>query len=631
MLILETGDLEFALQAAQGAVQERSRDAKLWQLLALVNARLGRHRSAQAALQRAAELQPGDPEIQENLRAVKSAAALAELNALTQALGARDFTRAVSLAQQALRRSPRDGACHNNLAAALAAAGQLPQAIASARRAVQHAPASVEFQRNLAQFLEAERQSEQALQAYRRVFELKPDDERACRALARAAAQQGRLAEARFYCSGGAEGWSQDLALFSNQLYYLTLDASVSAEEGFAAHAEYGRRSAQAAADSRFVHANDRDPSRRLKVGFVSGDLYSHAVAGFIEPVWAALDREQVEIWVYANLAAEDEVTQRLQRLAGPWCNVAAMSDAELARRIHDDGVDVLFDLSGHTGGHRLMTFAMKPAPLQVTWIGYPNTTGLPTMDYALCDRFNAPPGLYETYYVEKFARIPCSGTFEPMAGLPDVGPLPAASRGHITFGSFNATRKIGDVVLAAWARVLHAVPASRLLVGHVTAPEEAARLARAFADAGITADRLEFHGHLPIAAYLALHQQVDLVLDSWPYTGGTTTNYALAMGVPVVTLRGPGRAHCQSAGVLGRIGLHDWVADDVDDFVVVAVRQAQDAAGLARLRAGLRARWRDTPLRQPASVASGLEKAVRVMWQRWCAGLPAANFEVTP
>jgi len=316
--------------------------------------------------------------------------------------------------------------------------------------------------------------------------------------------------------------------------------------------------------------------------------------------------------------------------VADGWRQVESLSDHALADQIRADGIDVLFDLSGHSRHNRLLTFARKPAPLQVTWIGYPNTTGLRAMDYVLADRFNAPQGLYEPFYLEKFARLPSSGTFAPAHGAPPVNGLPALRNGFVTFGSFNNTSKLGDQVIAAWSRVLRAVPGSRLLMGNVTAPALARQLEERFGRHGIGADRLTFKPHLPVHDYLALHHEVDLILDTWPYTGGTTTNHALWMGVPVVTLQGPSRSHCQCAAVLGRMGLQDWVAMDENAFVALAVLWANAPLALSDLRAGMRERWQTAPLRQPATVARGLEQAVRVMWQRWCAGLPADDFEIS-
>ena len=629
--ILNFGDHAQGVRSAQAALRVRPLDGKLWQLLGLGLAALGRHREAQAALRRALQLMPGDAELLQNLAALKERAVQARFQAVQAAFQAGDIPRALRLARQAVREAPDESAHQGQLSVVLAAAGCPAEALVVAKRALALAPAHRELRANVAALLGACGQPAQALALRRQWFEQDPLDVANCRALAHAAAQQGDAALAARYCCQGREAPPQDLGLHSMWLYYQTLQAGGTPGQNRALHAEFGRRLQAEVGPPGQSWAGDCDPHRRLRVGFVSADLHAHPVAGFIEPVWAALDPGQVEVWAYSAGAMQDAVTDRLRRHVAHWCDASALGDAELAARIQADGIDVLFDLSGHTAGHRLACFARRPAPVQVTWIGYPNTTGLATMDYALCDRFNAPPGWYEEAYVEKFARIPCSGTFSPLAALAPVASLPALARGWVTFGSFNMLRKIGPAVFDAWARVLLAVPGSQMLIGAVADDAQAAWVAENFGARGVARERLRLVPPAPLADYLALHAEVDLLLDTWPYTGGTTTNHALAMGVPVLTLRGPGRAHCQAAGVLGRLGLHDWVADSVDDFVARAVRHAGDTVALAALRSGLRERWRDTPLRQPATVARGLELAVREMWRRWCEGLPAAHFEIDP
>lgn len=626
--ILTFGNAELTLEMGKGALARRPADAKLWQLLGVANLQLGRLREAQALLSRALELRPADGEISANLAAANRLQADRLSEGYVQALADGDAALAERLARQAVALDASNGVHHNALATALTWLGRKQQAIDAARRAVSLAPGMADFHFNLGGLLRADGQTEAAIDSFRQALALRPGDMQARGMLAEGAAQLGRFDEAIEHLRGGQARWPEQLPLLSQLVFCRTALACVPVAELFEDHVEYGRR-AVASAVSAGPHERDRDPERRLRLGFVSGDLHHHPVAGFIEPVWAALDRSQCEVWVYANQKASDAVTERLKAWSTHWADVVALDDAELAARIQADRIDVLFDLSGHTAAHRLPCFAMKPAPVQATWIGYPNTTGLPTMDYALCDRFNAPPGLYEAYYTEKFARIPCSGTFTPLVALPGVAPLPAAIRGHVMFCSFNQPRKIGAPVLRAWARVLHAVPSSRLLIGNVAEPEQVERMTRELSMQGVDPARLSFKPPMDLTLYLTLHHEADIMLDSWPYTGGTTTNYALAMGVPVVTLQGPGRSHCQSAGVLGRIGLQDWVARSEDEFVDVARRWADDLPALAEVRAGLRARWQDTPLRQPASVARGLEGAVRTMWRRWCAGLPPEHFDV--
>lgn len=498
---------------------------------------------------------------------------------------------ALACYQQALSLDPNYVDAHNNLALVWHRSGNLAAAEMHLRQALQIAPEFAEAHIDLGDVQRDLGHIDEALASYTRAKALKPDNVRA----------------------------------HSNQLFALTHSATVSPAEVFAHHLAFGQQFAR----DQPVHTHHADPSRRLRVGFVSGDLRQHAVAYFLEPILAALDAAQFDLYAYANYPHQDAVTVRLQTLLPNWRQVSALTDADLAELIRVDGIDILIDLSGHTGHNRLLVFALKPAPIQMTWLGYPNTTGLAAIDYVLSDRFNSPYGLYEHYYVEKFVRLPSCSTFQPDPHAPPLQPLPALTTGHITFASFNRPSKLSDDVIATWSRVLQSVQGARLLLGNVSDANMQQSLAERFACCGIATERLEFHPTLPLADYLALHHQVDIVLDSWPYSGGTTTYHALWMGVPIMALRGPSRAHCLGSGILQRLGLDDWVADDVDTFVQKVIAHASDLERLAALRLSMRERWQASPLLLPATVARGIEAALRVMWQRWCAGLPVEHFEV--
>lgn len=626
------GCFDLVKRNARSLLKQRPADGSLWLLLGASQMRLGQDEDAAQTLRRAVQLLPADAAAAALLAAVSQRLGVALFTQLNEAVLAGRLVQALVPARRLVELNEADATAHSNLAVILGGLGQWSGALEHGQRAIALAPESFDFLIKQAALLGACGRAEESLLLRRQAFGLCPDNVDNNLVLAQASSVLGQAAEAAFYCRGGRDEPPQDLRALSSLLFYLSLDEGCSPEQVYAAHLDYGRRVAATVPQDRLAHGNVRDPQRRLRVGFVSADLRQHPVAGFIAPVWAALDPQQVEVCVYAvhaeNLA--DATTEQLRPLAAHWVDAGALSDSELAERIHADGIDILFDLAGHTRWHRLQCFAERPAPLQVTWIGYPNTTGLQAMDYALCDPFNAPHGGYERFYVEKFARIPCSGTFEPQGSLPSVNELPALDVGRVTFGSFNRVEKLGPQVLAAWARVLTAVPEARLMLGNVSDAATAARLREDFARQGIAPERLVFRPRQALPDYLALHHEIDLMLDTWPYSGGTTTNYALAMGVPVVTLRGPSRAHCQSAGVLGRIGLHEWIADDVDGWVEIAVRGARDLTALAALRASLRERWAATPRRRPEAVARGLELALRRMWGRWCEGLPAEHLEVS-
>jgi protein O-GlcNAc transferase len=394
---------------------------------------------------------------------------------------------------------------------------------------------------------------------------------------------------------------------------------------------EFGEMIEAPLRDTRQPHDNRRDPERRMQIGLVSGDFRNHAVANFIEPVLAELSGYQsVTLHAYYNHAHEDHVTQRLRQHFAHWQHVADLSDAELAKRIRADGIDILIDLSGHTAHNRLLTFAHKPAPIQASWIGYPGTTGLQSIDYFFADRHFLPAGEFDGQFTEQIVRLPASAPFLPFADAPDIAPLPALSRGHLTFGSFNRPTKIGPQVVALWSRLLRAVPEAKMLLGAMRPDRNAERLADEFAANGVARERLVFRPRCDMPTYLALYQQVDICLDTFPYTGGTTTLHACWMGVPTLTIAGrtvPGRA---AASTLGHVGLPGFIAHDACEFVARGSEWAADPGQLAALRAGLRERLQQSALGRPGLVAAGLEGALRIIWQRWCQGLATGSFEVS-
>ena len=413
-------------------------------------------------------------------------------------------------------------------------------------------------------------------------------------------------------------------------LHCMALDEAADPQQLARMHRQFGKRFGAGLRAHATPHTNPRDPGKRLRIGFVSGDLREHAVAYFVEPVWRELDRRVVELFAYSNSQREDATSEGLKALVDHWRPVIGLDDVQLAQQVRDDGIDILIDLSGHTVGNRLLAFARKPAPVQASWIGYPETTGLMAMDYYLADPHSAPPGAIDTLYVEKIVRLPASVAFQPDPMSPEVNPLPALQRGHVTFGSFNRLSKLGASVLTTWSAILRAVPGSRLMMLSVTDAAQAEELRQRFAAQGVSADRLSFEPRKALAAFLALHNEVDVLLDTFPYTGGTTTQHALWMGVPVVTLAGLRRSERIGTANLTRVGLQDWSVASTEAYVARAVAAANDLRGLAELRAGLRERIAASPLRQAGTVARSLEIAFGVMWQRWCAGLRPEPLEVS-
>lgn len=525
-------------------------------------------------------------------------------------------------------RAPMHGFGWKLLGMALQQHGRLGESLAAKRRAAHLLPVDAEAHSNLGTALDLQGMFDEAEVSLRRALELNPGLAQAHNNLGRVLQSQGRLQEAG-RCYRRALELAPDMSgTYSNLLFTISHDADLTPTEVLAAHLEFDRRYGHPLRATWQPHANVKDPAKRLRVGFVSGDLRRHAVAHFLEPIWREFDRAQIEIVAYSTATREDSKTLDLRALTGRWVNVAAHTDAQLADLVRADGVDILVDLSGHTKHNRLLVFARKPAPVQVSGIGYPHTSGLSAIDYRISDDFRLPPAL-EAQYVEKVVRIPCSGPFEH-GPAPAVNSLPALTAGVFTFGSFQRATKINETTLRLWSRVLLALPGSRMLIGATGDAGSQERIRAGFAANGVAPHRLVFHPRMQVQDYLALHHQVDLLLDSHPYPGGTTTNHGLWMGVPTLTRVGESVVSWQGAGTLLRLGLTEMVARDDDEYVRLAQRWAGDLATLANLRATLRQHVDDSPLRKPKAVAAGYQAAYRAMWERWCHDRPVEAFTVT-
>ena len=446
-------------------------------------------------------------------------------------------------------------------------------------------------------------------------------------ALAEAIRLQGRVEEAEtLYRAAAAADPEAERGLYLSGPVY----EEAGADEIHRRHRAWGERvvaAARPSADEAAPFANARDPGRRLRVGYLSPDFKTHSVAYFIEPLLACHDRDTVEPVCYAEVASPDATTERLKALAGLWRPTTRLDDAALRRQIREDGIDILIDLAGHTDGNRLRALAIRPAPVVASWLGYPTTTGLATVDWRITDAVADPPGA-EAQHVERLLRLDGGFLcFRPPEEAPDVAPLPAAAAGRVTFGSFNNLLKVTPAVVAAWAALLRAVPGSRLLLKALLLRDPAAqkRLHGLFAAHGIPAERVELRGGTnDQASHLAMYGEVDLALDTFPYNGTATTCEALWMGVPVVTLAGDRHAARVGRSLLHRVGLDELVHADVAGYVACAARLAGDLPGLAARRAGLRRQVAGSALCDGPGFARAFEAGLRRMWAGWCAGSQA-------
>ncbi len=478
------------------------------------------------------------------------------------------FDEAVSCYRNAIRIKSDFAAAHCSLGDSLRQVGKVEEGLASYRRAVEIRPDFAEAHNNIGTVLRDLGRLEESAAAFRRALELRPEFAEALSNLGNVLDALLRPDEAEASYRRALEIMPDFAPAYHNLLFCLSEHECVDADALFAEHRRFAERFERPLRASWPQHANDRNPERCLRVGFVSADFRDHAVAHFVEPIFTQLAMKPgIALRLYYNHAAEDRVTRRLRGCTLHWHQVADLTDEALAATIAADGIDILVDLSGHTAGNRLLTFACKPAPVQASWIGYPGTTGMEAMDYYLTDRYLLPPGKFDRRFTEKLAYLPTNAPFLPYEGAPAINPLPALRNGYITFGSFNRLSKLSPTAIALWSGLLRALPEARMLVGGMPRDGNYGPLTDWLTREGIARERLEFHPRCNTADYLALHHRVDICLDTFPYTGGTTTNYALWMGVPTLTLAGrtpPGR---QGAAVLGRVGLDAFVASDAADY----------------------------------------------------------------
>ncbi len=506
------------------------------------------------------------------------------------------------------------------LGEAARAQGRLEEACDAFGQAIALDPASIPARIGRGVALLAQERLDDAEADFRALIDATPAFAPAHHNLGNVLHRAGRIDEAIAAYGRAVELDPGFVSAHSNLVYALNFSPAWTPARVYEAHREWCRRHAEPLRAQIRTHGNERVTGRRLRIGYLSPNFREHPVAAFFEPALKHHDRERFSIALYSDVARPDARTARLQGYGDEWRDIAGFDDAAVAARVRADAIDILVDLTGHTDGHRLLVFARKPAPVQVTWNGYANTTGLDTVDYRITDRYADPAGAADGWHSERLVRLPeIYMAFDPPPGAPEVAPAPALARGFVTFGSFNALAKVTPQVIAVWARLLHAVPAARLMMLTVPEGRGRERVTRAFAEHGVPASRLTLAGRLGFDAFLAAFEDADIALDSFPFAGTTTTCQTLWMGVPVVTLAGASHAGRVGVSMLTNVGLADLVARDEEDYVAVAAKLAADPARTAALRAGMRERMLASPLTDGARLARAVENAYRTMWEDYC------------
>ena len=406
--------------------------------------------------------------------------------------------------------------------------------------------------------------------------------------------------------------------IFSNYLLGIQYSANFSKQDRFNAHKEFSKRFEDPVVGLWGDYKNLLTTDRKIRIGYVSGDFRNHSLVFFIEPILEAHNKANFEIYCYYNYPINDATTERLIAKADRWINCSQMSDDEFAKKIRDDKIDVLIDLSGHTGHNRLLTFARKPAPVQLTWLGYQATTGLKAMDFRITDDALDPAGTSEEFHSERLLRLVASGTFAPAGDSPVVGPLPCLQGKPFTFGCLNNPSKITERVIITWSKILQECSQTKLLIGNATTDMQLT-VTRQFGKNGITANRIVFRPKVSLADYLAMHNEIDLALDTFPYNGGTTTLHSLWMGVPIVALKGDTALSNVGTSIMGGLNLNQFCAEDAEDYVEKAVYFAINPDELSAVRLSLRAQMTEMTSALTVAVTDSLEQSLQKCWIDFC------------
>ncbi|HEY0841675.1 tetratricopeptide repeat protein [Methylotenera sp.] len=467
-----------------------------------------------------------------------------------------------------------------------------------------------------------------AATAFKHAIKLQPDYAAAYNNLGIVTKDMGDVATAVVYYRKALEINPGYASCYSNLLFCLAHTDIVSATDLFAEHRKFGSQYEAVYKSAWPKHSHQFDLTKCLNVGFVSADFREHSLANFFEPVLEHLSQvADIVLHAYANNAIEDEVTHRLKPKFKHWNKIDALTDAALAEKVRADQIDILVDLDGHTSGNRLISFAMKPAPIQISWLGYLATTGLTAMDYYLADAHLLPSGMFDRQFTENIVQLPANAPFTPFALSPEVQALPALDNGFTTFGCFNRVEKITPSVIKLWASLLNAVPNSKLLLGAMPKDGSYDGVIKQLASLSVGVDRLIIHHRSNMENYLKLHELVDVCLDTFPSNGVTTTCHAAWMGVPTLCMEGQSLMSRGAMAVMLHLGLPEFVVKSHDDFISKGIYLAEHLQYLSEIRVALRKKFNDSALNQPKLISDNLTLALRSMWARWCNNQPAISF----
>ena len=558
-----------ALELIQRALSLRPDEPSFLGTLGIILIQLGRADEAIAAFERALELRADFPELHYELG-----------NAW---LGKGQAQQAIPFYRRALELRLDYPEAISNLANALTNSGDLDGAITLCREALTRRPDFAIVRRNLAWALRESARIEQAIACLREGLAVQPDPK-----------------------------------LHSDLLFALHFHPDYDRHRLAREHSSWYEIHARPLATSAQPHENEPQPDRRLRVGYVAHDLGNLPLGRFLLPLLTHHNQAQFEAFCYCNLLAADPVGEALQRHVSAWRSTGRMTDQQVAQLVRQDRIDILVDLTLHTNGNRLLMFARKPAPVQVTYLAYCSTTGLKEIDYRFTDGYLDPAAEDDRLYAEASVRLPHYWCYPAPPEAPPVAALPALRNGFVTFGSLNDFAKTSPELLAAWSGLLRRTSGSRLIL-HSKQGSHRQEVPDRFRQEGIAPDRVRFVGRMSLDTYFATYNQIDIGLDPFAWSGGITSCDALWMGVPVVSLAGDRAVARGGLSILANVGLSELVVDSVAKYVQIAVDLANDVSRLSSLRNSLRQRIEASPLMDAARFARSVESAYRRMWQRWC------------
>jgi len=565
------GRIGEAVEACRKAVEMRPDYARGWGNLGAALYEAEKWEESLAACRRVVELKADYPE------------ALNQMSVVQRDMGKGNESFAASHRALALR--PDYAEAYVNLGNAVADRGEVDEAISLYRKAIQLKPQLAEAHANMGVALKDRGELGEAVACYRKAMELR----------------------------GG-----QFVTAHSALLCAMYFDPAYSAGDIYQEHRRWNLAYGEPLKKFVQKHENDRDAGRRLRVGYVSPDFRQHSVGTFMLPLMEGHDRSAVEVFAYAHVRSPDAMTEKFKAAADQWRDIVGVGDEALAERIREDRIDILLDLTLHLDHNRLLAFARKPAPVQVTYLAYPGTSGLTTMDWRITDPYLDPVGSDEGIYSERSWRLPETyWCYRPMWPGVEVNDR-AVAGGEITFGCLNNFSKVTSGALEAWGRVMRQLPGSRLIL-YAMEGSHRQRVKDVLAKGGVEQSRVSFVGRQPLAKYYGEYQNIDIALDPFPYCGGTTTCDALWMGVPVVSLRGRTAVGRGGVSLLSNLGLGKLVAESVEEYVEIAIGLARDRERMAELRRTLRGRMEASVVMDVARFARHVEEAYRGMWREWC------------